>query len=67
MDERRGEKIVLFTTDLSLDREAFSRYLVDSQISPLCCPRQILVIEDIPLLATGKTDYVTLAQYLSSL
>ncbi len=62
-DGSRGEAIVLFTTDTGLTREA----LVDSArklgVPELAVPRKIHKVESLPLLGTGKVDYVALKQY----
>jgi acyl-[acyl-carrier-protein]-phospholipid O-acyltransferase / long-chain-fatty-acid--[acyl-carrier-protein] ligase len=61
-DGARGEAIVLFTTDKSLTRDA----LVDSArrlgIPEIAVPRKIHRVDSLPLLGTGKVDYVALQQ-----
>jgi len=59
-DVQRGESIVLFTTDPALARDALLQ-AARAQGSPeLAVPRRIVAVEALPLLGTGKTDYVTL-------
>ena len=62
-DGARGEAIILFTTDRTLTREA----LVDSArkigVPELAVPRKIQPVDSLPLLGTGKVDYVALKQY----
>ncbi|MFW5432026.1 MAG: AMP-binding protein, partial [Methylophilaceae bacterium] len=59
-DQQRGENIVLFTTDAGLKRDDL-KVVAKSLGSPeIAIARKIIVVEDIPVLGTGKTDYVTL-------
>ncbi|MBP6268253.1 MAG: bifunctional acyl-ACP--phospholipid O-acyltransferase/long-chain-fatty-acid--ACP ligase [Rhizobacter sp.] len=58
--EAKGEAIVLFTTDPALTREALGTSAVELGVPQLGVPRIIKTVAAIPLLGTGKTDYVTL-------
>ncbi len=59
-DQQRGENIVLFTTDTALKREDL-KVVAKSLGSPeFAIARKVVQIDEIPLLGTGKTDYVTL-------
>jgi acyl-[acyl-carrier-protein]-phospholipid O-acyltransferase / long-chain-fatty-acid--[acyl-carrier-protein] ligase len=59
-DPKRGEQLVLFTTDAKLDRNRLSEGLKAQGATELMTPRIIMSVETMPLLGTGKTDYVTL-------
>ncbi|MEI7024759.1 AMP-binding protein [Paenibacillus sp. y28] len=59
-DGRKGERIVLFSTDSSFTREQLAGYLNSSGHSLLLLPARILYVDQLPLLGSGKTDYVTL-------
>jgi acyl-[acyl-carrier-protein]-phospholipid O-acyltransferase/long-chain-fatty-acid--[acyl-carrier-protein] ligase len=59
-DAAKGEAIVLFTTDPSLGREQLSAAAKSSGAPELAVPRVVQFISEIPLLGTGKTDYVRL-------
>ena len=59
-DAQRGENIILFTTDAKLKREDLQLVAKNLKLPELAVARKIILINEIPLLGTGKTDYVTL-------
>ena len=63
VDEARGENVVLFTTDPALTREALQAAARAGGWPEIAVPRKIIVVETLPLLGSGKTDYVTLKQW----
>jgi acyl-[acyl-carrier-protein]-phospholipid O-acyltransferase/long-chain-fatty-acid--[acyl-carrier-protein] ligase len=61
-DARKGEQLVLFTTQAGAgagDLQAWGRA---NGIAELAIPRDIRVVEALPVLGTGKLDYVELAR-----
>ncbi|HYD17873.1 MAG TPA: acyl-[ACP]--phospholipid O-acyltransferase [Patescibacteria group bacterium] len=58
-DDKKGEKLILFTTYPSAAPEAISAHFKMLGLSELSVPKKILISE-IPVLGTGKTDYVRL-------
>lgn len=59
-DPKRGESLVLFTTDAGLEREAILQAARTLGAPELAVPRRIEHLKELPLLGTGKTDYVSL-------
>ncbi len=60
VDEARGECIVLYTTDASLSRERLAAAARDLGQPEIALPRRIHVLEAIPVLGSGKVDYMAL-------
>ncbi|TCV89571.1 bifunctional acyl-ACP--phospholipid O-acyltransferase/long-chain-fatty-acid--ACP ligase [Sulfurirhabdus autotrophica] len=65
-DQQRGENILLFTTDASLTREVLLAAARELGSHELAVARKIVHMAELPLLGTGKTDYVTLKQMSES-
>lgn len=59
-DESRGEMLVLFTTDTALSREILQNTAREGGYPEIAVPKKIVHVPSIPVLGTGKTDYVTL-------
>lgn len=59
-DEKKGEKIVLYTMHKQAGRQQLREYMARSGQSMLFLPAEVVVIEKLPLLGSGKTDYVSL-------
>ncbi len=56
-DPRKGEQLVLLTDCQSATREAFAAYGKAQGAAEISLPRTLVVVDEIPLLGTGKTDY----------
>jgi len=59
-DVRKGEQLVLFTTAREASSQAMLAWARSRGVAELALPRDVRVIEAIPVLGTGKTDYATL-------
>lgn len=61
-DAKRGENIILFTTDPALERNALKAVATELGSPEIAIPRKVIHVEEVPLLGTGKTDYVQLKE-----
>ena len=59
-DSRKGERIILFTDNAEAGAEQLQAWCKNNGASELAAPKRIVAIEAIPVLGSGKTDYVTL-------
>lgn len=60
-DKRKGEKIILFTTiEDDINLKDFKKTVKANKQSALLIPKELAKIDTIPLLGSGKTDYVSL-------
>jgi len=57
-DQRKGERIVLLTTQKDADRSAMQRQAKAQGAPELAVPTVVMVVDKVPLLGSGKTDYV---------
>lgn len=60
-DPKKGEQLVLFTTTKGASQKTLQDWGRAQGATELMIPRDIRVIEALPVLGTGKVDYVTLA------
>ncbi len=56
-DERKGEQLVLVTNDSTLSRRTVIDAAKATQVTELMIPKTVILVEAIPVLGTGKTDY----------
>jgi acyl-[acyl-carrier-protein]-phospholipid O-acyltransferase/long-chain-fatty-acid--[acyl-carrier-protein] ligase len=63
-DSKKGERIVLVTNHREADRKALITYAKQNGLSELSVPKDILTLDKIPVLGSGKTDYVALREWV---
>ena len=61
-EERRGESIVLVTTNPDASRSDLLVWLRNHGASELAVPRRVIAVSEIPLLGSGKIDYPGVAK-----
>lgn len=59
-DARKGEQLVLFTTCKDAKAAALQAWGKANGITELAIPREIRILDALPLLGTGKTDYASM-------
>jgi len=57
-DAKKGERLILLTSDNTIDKASFKALARSKGASELMVPARILVVEKIPVLGSGKPDYV---------
>ncbi|MEP5763652.1 MAG: acyl-[ACP]--phospholipid O-acyltransferase [Halieaceae bacterium] len=58
-DARKGERVVMLVTSETLQRELREK-MINAGVSPLMIPNEVIQVEDIPKLGSGKTDFSAL-------
>ena len=61
-DEKKGEKIILYTTHRHATRKELHEYARHHGIGDLYVPKQVIYLHKLPLLSTGKADYRALSE-----
>lgn len=56
-DERKGEQLVLVTDDENLCRKTVMNAAKEKAVSELMIPKTVILVEVVPVLGTGKTNY----------
>ncbi|KAK0338859.1 hypothetical protein LTR94_036912, partial [Friedmanniomyces endolithicus] len=65
-DARKGEQLVLFTTRKGAKASDLQAWGRSNGITELAIPRDIREVDALPVLGTGKLDYVTMGALASA-
>lgn len=65
-DPKKGEQLVMVTDREQVDAKELLAYFKEKQYAELWIPKKIIDHFEIPLLGTGKTDYVKLREMLDT-
>ncbi|RYD35694.1 MAG: hypothetical protein EOP87_06920 [Verrucomicrobiaceae bacterium] len=63
--EMEGEQLVLFTTRKDATAGAFQAWAKTHGVTELMVPKDVRPIEALPVLGTGKLDYVTMGEMVT--
>ena len=63
-DARKGEQLVLVTEQQELTRKILADKMKANGINELSIPRTVHVIKKLPLLGSGKSDYVAINKFV---
>ncbi|WP_421728860.1 AMP-binding protein [Brevundimonas sp.] len=61
-DSRKGEKLVLITDRRDAESSRLSEWAREHGAPDLAVPKKIIKVAEVPVLGTGKTDYVAIQQ-----
>ncbi|MDB5569045.1 MAG: aas [Hyphomicrobiales bacterium] len=65
-DARKGERLILVTTRRDATRAAVQAHMKALGASELMAPSEVMVVPALPLLGSGKTDYVELNRMVAA-
>ena len=65
-DSKVGEQLILLTEHPQAERRALLSYAKDEVIAEIMVPKTIRSVDAVPVLGTGKVDYVTLVEMAST-
>jgi acyl-[acyl-carrier-protein]-phospholipid O-acyltransferase/long-chain-fatty-acid--[acyl-carrier-protein] ligase len=65
VDGRKGESIVLVTTNPDASRADLLVWVRNHGVPELAVPRRVLPVAEVPVLGTGKTDYVCVGKMVA--
>ena len=66
-DSRKGERLVLITDHQDADRKPLCDWAKEHGVSELQLPKHIISVDSLPVLGTGKLDYVAMNEMAAEL
>jgi acyl-[acyl-carrier-protein]-phospholipid O-acyltransferase/long-chain-fatty-acid--[acyl-carrier-protein] ligase len=61
-DARKGERLLLYTNNAKATRQEFMAFARTRHVSELMIPAEVIYMEKLPMLGSGKVDLVNLAK-----
>ena len=58
-DQRKGERLILLTSDTAATRQKFQSLAKSSGATELMVPAEVMHVDRVPVLGSGKPDYVS--------
>ena len=65
-DPKKGERLILVTDRRDAEASALIAYAQSIQAPEIAVPRKIIRVQQIPVLGTGKTDYVAIQRMVDA-
>jgi len=65
-DSRKGERLVLVTDQMGAEVAQLIAHAQAVGVSELAAPRKIVKVAEVPVLGTGKTDYVAIQRMVET-
>lgn len=65
-DKRKGEQLVLVTDRVKADRSALQKWAKANGVPELHLPKKIMFVDELPVLGTGKMDYLAIQKIAES-
>jgi acyl-[acyl-carrier-protein]-phospholipid O-acyltransferase/long-chain-fatty-acid--[acyl-carrier-protein] ligase len=65
-DEKKGEQLILITENKEAQRQEITEYVREQGLSELGLPKKIIYVDQVPVLGTGKIDYVTAQEIVAN-
>lgn len=61
-DPKKGEQIILISTEQNISRDHLRNHATQQGISELAVPKVFMHLESLPVMGTGKLDYIALQE-----
>ena len=64
-DDKKGERVILLTDMKSADRAQILDYAKTEGVAEIMIPRTVQIVDELPLLGTGKLDYPSIQEMVA--